>query len=86
LCAKSAPSQVAIFALSFSWNSDGERIAFLLEHYADVLADLYDDRSGGESVRLMCSAWNHPSYQELERLCSPCSRPRTRKAAPPRCA
>jgi len=45
-----------------------ERIAFLLEHYADVLAGLYDDRSDGQSVRLMCSSWNHPSYQELERL------------------
>ena len=45
-----------------------ERIGFLLAHYHDVLVGLWDDRAGGSSVPLMCSAWNHRSYQELERL------------------
>jgi hypothetical protein len=45
-----------------------ERIAFLLEHFHDVLAGVRDRGSGGENLPLMCSAWNAPSYQELERL------------------
>ena len=45
-----------------------ERIAFLLAHYSDVLAGVRDRGLGGEHLPLMCSAWNHPSYQELERL------------------
>jgi hypothetical protein len=45
-----------------------ERIAFLLEHFHDVLAGVRDRGLGGEHVPLMCRAWNAPSYQELERL------------------
>jgi hypothetical protein len=45
-----------------------ERIAFLLAHYSDVLAGVRDRGLGGDHLPLMCSAWNHPSYQELERL------------------
>ena len=45
-----------------------ERIAFLLEHYHDVLSGLWDSRSGAGGVMLMCTAWNSPSYQELEHL------------------
>jgi hypothetical protein len=45
-----------------------ERIAFLLEHFHDVLAGVRDKGLGGEHVPLMCRAWNAPSYQELERL------------------
>jgi hypothetical protein len=45
-----------------------ERIAFLLEHFHDVLAGVRDRGSGGEHVPLMCRAWNAPGYQELERL------------------
>lgn len=46
-----------------------ERIAFLLDHYADVLAGVRD-RGNGDSTHLplMCRVWNHPSYRELERL------------------
>jgi hypothetical protein len=45
-----------------------ERIAFLLEHFHDVLAGVRDRGLGGEHVPLTCRAWNAPSYQELERL------------------
>lgn len=45
-----------------------ERIAFLLEHFHDVLAGVRDKGLGGEYVPLMCRAWNAPSYQEIERL------------------
>jgi hypothetical protein len=46
-----------------------ERIAFLLEHFHDVLDGVRDKRAlGDESLPLMCRAWNAPGYQELERL------------------
>ena len=45
-----------------------ERIRFLLENFQDVQAGVRDRGSGGDHVPLMCRAWNHPSYQELERL------------------
>jgi hypothetical protein len=45
-----------------------ERIAFLLEHLADVQAGVRDRGTGGDHIPLMCRVWNHPSYQELERL------------------
>jgi hypothetical protein len=45
-----------------------ERIAFLLENFHDVLAGVRDRGSGGDHIPLMCRVWNHPSYQELERL------------------
>lgn len=43
----------------------------LLEHYVDVLEGLQDGdgaSSDDEFLALMCEAWNHPSYRELERL------------------
>jgi len=46
-----------------------ERIVVLLDNYTDVEAGLRDRR--GEDVLhlpLMCAAWNHPSYRELDRL------------------
>lgn len=45
-----------------------ERIVVLLENYNDVEAGLRDSRGDGEHMPLMCAAWNHPSYQELDRL------------------
>lgn len=45
-----------------------ERIRFLLEYYVDVVAGVRDRGTGGEHIPLMCACWNHPSYQELERL------------------
>lgn len=45
-----------------------ERIQFLLEHLADVQAGVRDRGTGGDHIPLMCRSWNHPSYQELERL------------------
>jgi lysophospholipase L1-like esterase len=45
-----------------------ERIAFLLAHYSDVLAGVWDRGLGGDHLPLMCRAWNGVSYQELERL------------------
>jgi hypothetical protein len=45
-----------------------ERLTFLLEHYQDVLAGLRDQGNGDVHLPLMCRAWNHPSYRELERL------------------
>ena len=45
-----------------------ERIAFLLEHLADVQAGVRDRGTGGDHIPLMWRVWNHPSYQELERL------------------
>ena len=45
-----------------------ERIAFLLDHFHDVLDGVRDRGSGGDHIPLMCRAWNAPSYQELERL------------------
>ena len=50
-----------------------ERIAFLLEHFHDVLAGVRDRGLGGEHVPLMCRAWNAPctrsSSGELPLLC-----------------
>jgi len=46
-----------------------ERIVVLLDNYTDVEAGLRDRK--GEDVLhlpLMCKAWNHPSYRELDRL------------------
>lgn len=45
-----------------------ERIAFLLEHLEDVRAGVRERGSGGDHIPLMCRVWNHPSFQELERL------------------
>ena len=45
-----------------------EHIAFLLTHLEDVRAGLRDRGQGGEHIPLMCRAWNHPSYRQLERL------------------
>ena len=45
-----------------------ERIVVLLDNYVDVEAGLRDRGSEGIHVPLMCSAWNHPSYRELDRL------------------
>jgi len=46
-----------------------ERSVVLLDNYTDVGAGLRDRK--GEDVLhlpLMCRAWNHPSYRELDRL------------------
>jgi hypothetical protein len=40
----------------------------LLENFQDVQAGVRDRGSGGDHIPLMCKAWNHPSYQEIERL------------------
>lgn len=46
-----------------------EQIERLLWHYRDVCEGIYDDVDGtGEPTSFMCVAWNHPAYQELERL------------------
>jgi hypothetical protein len=45
-----------------------ERLAFLLEHFHDVLAGFRDKGDGGEHIPLMCRAYNSPAYRELERL------------------
>jgi hypothetical protein len=45
-----------------------ERIAFLLEHLEDVRAGVRDRGRSGERIPLMCAAWNHPSYRQLEPL------------------
>jgi hypothetical protein len=45
-----------------------ERIAFLLEHLEDVRYGVRDKGSAGEHIPLMCRAWNHPSYRQLEKL------------------
>ncbi len=47
-----------------------DRILILLEHYVDVLGGIYDASKGTDEgvLALMCRAWNHPSYRELERL------------------
>jgi hypothetical protein len=46
-----------------------ERIVVLLDNYSDVEAGLRD-RRGEDALHLplMCAAWNHPSYRELDRL------------------
>jgi hypothetical protein len=45
-------------------------IAILLHHYRDVCEGLYANPRGEDGVGrfLMCETWNHPAYQELERL------------------
>ena len=45
-----------------------ERIIVLLENYIDVESGMRDRRGDGEHIPLMCAAWNHPSYVELDRL------------------
>lgn len=49
-----------------------EHLATLLEHYQDVLDGIQDGESSfdgpGDGLALMCEAWNHPAYQQLERL------------------
>lgn len=40
----------------------------LLDNYVDVESGMRDRRGTGEHVPLMCAAWNHPSYRELDRL------------------
>ena len=46
-----------------------ESIAVLLEHYRDVLDGIPDreHRGSDDLLALMCPAWNHRSYQQLER-------------------
>lgn len=41
-------------------------ITILLQHYEDVLNGLRDTKGTGEHIPLMCAAWNHPAYQQLE--------------------
>lgn len=45
-------------------------IETLLHHYRDVLEGIPDreHRSSDELLALMCPAWNHPSYRQLEKL------------------
>lgn len=45
-------------------------IPILLHHYRDVCEGIYRDPQGEDDVGkdLMCATWNHPAYQELERL------------------
>jgi hypothetical protein len=46
-----------------------EAIRVLLEHLEDVRAGLRDGSSADAiHLPLMCTAWNSPSYRELERL------------------
>lgn len=45
-----------------------DRIVTLLEHYRDVLEGLHEGSRPDEVLALMCRAWNHSSYQQLERL------------------
>jgi len=45
-----------------------ERIVVLLENYTDVEAGLRDRKGDAEHLPLMCKAWNHQSYRELDRL------------------
>jgi hypothetical protein len=45
-----------------------ERIVVLLDNYVDVEAGLRDLKGESEHIPLMCRAWNHPSYRELDRL------------------
>lgn len=47
-----------------------ERIVFLLENYLDVLQGIQDGAGlgDGDVLALMCRAWNHRSYRELEAL------------------
>jgi hypothetical protein len=45
-----------------------ERIILLLDNYVDVVNGLRDRLGNGEHIPLMCRAFNHPSYRELERL------------------
>lgn len=44
-----------------------ELITILLQNYEDVLNGLRDRKGDGEHLPLMCAAWNHPAYQQLER-------------------
>ena len=46
----------------------GEAIRVLLLHLADVRSGLWEAGADGGGVRLMCSVWNSPAYQRLERL------------------
>jgi len=47
-----------------------ERIAFLLSNLEDARNGIRDSGGveAGEHLPLMCRVWNHPSFQELERL------------------
>lgn len=45
-----------------------ETVEFLLVHYVDVVNGIYDAPRSHEGPVLMCRAWNHPAYQQLERL------------------
>ena len=49
----------------------------LLQHLQDTRAGLWDGRAEGGGASLMCSVWNSPAYQRLERLL-----PRLRSAEP----
>lgn len=44
-----------------------ERITVLLESYVDVVSGIRD-RGDGDPIPLMCAAWNHPAYRQLDRL------------------
>lgn len=52
-------------------------ILVLLAHLQDTRAGLWDARSGGDGLPVMCSVWRHPSFQQLERLL-----PQLRRAEP----
>jgi hypothetical protein len=45
-----------------------ERIVVLLDNYTDVEVGLRDRKGDAEHLPLMCRAWNHPSFRELDRL------------------
>ena len=45
-----------------------ETIEFLLTHYTDVINGIYPEPRTHDGPTLMCRAWNHPAYQQLEHL------------------
>ena len=47
-----------------------DRITLLLEHYQAVMEGLpgIEEPDDSDVLALMCEEWNHPSYQQLERL------------------
>jgi hypothetical protein len=47
-----------------------ELLLILIHNYEDVLNGLRDSKGTGEHLPLMCAAWNHPAYQQLERCLS----------------
>jgi hypothetical protein len=46
-----------------------DRIAILLHHYRDVCEGIRSNKPRGDELIIgMCEEWNHPAYQQLERL------------------